>query len=86
MQARRQLAQEVSAAQALVAACPALRDAEETHGERLLENTEACLKLLLQLQTQADKVLIAWPEGEKFKLSRELGSKQFAVTIKRDVD
>jgi superfamily II DNA or RNA helicase len=86
MQARRQLAQEVSAAQALVAACPALRDAEEAHGERLLGDTESCLELLLQLQAQAEQVLIAWPEGEKFKLSRELGSKQFAVTIKRDVD
>jgi len=86
MQARRQLAQEVSAALALVAACPVLRDAVETHGERLVDETEACLELLLQLQAQAEQVLIAWPEGEKFKLSRELGSKQFSVTIKRDVD
>jgi len=86
MQARRQLAQEVSAALALVAACPVLRDAVEAHGERLVDETEACLELLLQLQAQAEQVLIAWPEGEKFKLSRELGSKQFSVAIKRDVD
>jgi superfamily II DNA or RNA helicase len=86
MQARRQLAQEVSAAQALVAACPVLRDAIEAHGERLVEETEDCLELLLQLQAQAGQVLIAWPEGEKFKLSRELGSQQFSVAIKRDMD
>lgn len=86
LQARRQLAHEVSAAQALVAACPVLRDAIETHGERLVEETEACLELLLQLQAQSDQVVIAWPEGEKFKLSRELGNPQFSMTIKRDVD
>jgi superfamily II DNA or RNA helicase len=86
MQARRQLAQEVSAALALVAVCPVLRDAVEAHGERLVDETEACLELLLQLQAQAEQVLIAWPEGEKFKLGRELGSKQFSVAIKRDVD
>ncbi len=86
MQARRDLAGEVAAARALVAVCPVLRDANEQHGERLVDDPQDCLELLLQLQAQADKVLLAWPEGEKFKLSRELGSSQFSMTIKRDVD
>jgi hypothetical protein len=86
LQARRHLAQEGSAAQALVAACPVLRDSELTHGERLVEDPEACLELLLQLQSQADKVNIAWPEGEKFKVTRELGESRFSMSIKREVD
>ncbi|MBA3058439.1 MAG: DEAD/DEAH box helicase [Gammaproteobacteria bacterium] len=85
-QARRDLASEVAAASALVAACPVLRDAQEQHSERVVDDPQDCLELLLQLQAHADRVLLAWPEGEKFKLSRELGSAQFSMSIKRDVD
>jgi len=86
MQARRNLTDETSAASSLVANCPALRDAIETHGERLIEEPENCLELLLQLQAQGDKVLIAWPEGEKFKVSRELGASRFSMSINRNLD
>jgi len=86
LQARRDIAHETHAASALIANCPALRDAIEAHGERLIEEPETCLELLLQLQAQGDRVLIAWPEGEKFKVSRELGGGRFSLSIKRDVD
>jgi len=85
-QARRHLKLEASTAQELVAACPTLLQTELAHGERVLEEPEDCLELLLQLQAQADKVNIAWPEGEKFKLNRELGANRFSISIKRDVD
>ena len=86
MQARRHLSDEASAASSLVAQCPALRDAPEAHGERLIDEPETCLELLLQLQMQGDKLLIAWPEGEKFKVSRELGASRFSMSIKRHLD
>jgi SNF2 family DNA or RNA helicase len=69
-----------------VAACPALRDSLEEHGERLIDEPEDCLELLLQLQTQADKVVLAWPEGEKFKVSRQVGDAHFSMSIKRELD
>lgn len=86
LQARRHLAAETAAAQALQVSCPIWRDAIEQHGERLVEDPQDCLELLLQLQAFADKVLIAWPEGEKFKVSRELGGAHFSMTIKRQQD
>ncbi|WP_422901014.1 DEAD/DEAH box helicase [Propionivibrio sp.] len=86
LQARRNLADETRAASQLTASCPALLEAGDEHGERTLEDPVACLELLLQLQAQPEKVLIAWPEGEKFKVSREVGSSRFSVSIKRDID
>ncbi|MDP2371001.1 DEAD/DEAH box helicase [Rhodoferax sp.] len=86
LQARRNLATETQAASALVAACPVLRDSVEAHGERVVDEPQDCLELLLQMQAQADKVLIAWPEGEKFRISREINDKRFSISIKRDLD
>jgi hypothetical protein len=86
LQARRSLKQEKIAATALVANCPALRDASEAHGERVIDEPETCLELLLQLQAQGEAVLLAWPEGQKFKVSRELGGKGFSLSIKRNLD
>ena len=86
LQARRQLTKEVAAAKALEATCQVWRDTLEEHGERMVEDPQDCLELLLQLQAQADKVVLAWPEGEKFKLSRELGGSRFSMAIKRQQD
>lgn len=86
LQARRNLTSEVHAAKQLVSACPALRDTAENHGERTIEDPEDCLELLLQLQEQSDKMIIAWPEGEKFRVSREIGASRFSMSIKRHLD
>jgi superfamily II DNA or RNA helicase len=86
LQARRHLAQELAAAQALETTCQVWRDTLEEHGERLIEDPQDCLELLLQLQAQADKVVLAWPEGEKFKVSRVLGGAGFSMAIKRQQD
>jgi superfamily II DNA or RNA helicase len=85
-QARRDLAAERAAAAQLIAACPALNEAEESHGEWLLEEPESCLELLLELKQRSDGVVIAWPEGERFRVGPEVGFSQFRLTIKRDND
>ena len=88
LQARRHLAAEAEAAKALEATCQVWRDTPQEHGERTIEDPQDCLELLLQLQAQAqaDKVVLAWPEGEKFKVSRELGGSHFSMAIKRQQD
>ena len=86
LQARRHLAAEIEASQALESTCQVWRDTLEEHGERLIEDPQDCLELLLQLQAQADQVVLAWPEGEKFKVSRELGGAGFSMAIKRQQD
>ncbi len=86
LQARRHLAQELQAAHKLQTTCQVWRDTPEEHGERLIEDPQDCLELLLQLQALADTVVLAWPEGEKFKVSRELGGSRFSMAIKRQQD
>ena len=88
LQARRNLAKEAKAVTQLIAACPALLSAGDEHGERIIEDPMDCLELLMQLQTQAqaERVVIAWPEGEKFKVSHEVGTSRFSMSIKRNLD
>ena len=87
LQARRDLAQERVAEETFIAACPALTEAEQAHGEWLLNEPETCLDLLLQLQQQAaESIVLAWPEGETFKVSKRVGAKQFRLSIKGEKD
>lgn len=86
LQARRHLADESRDASELIASCPALLEGGEEHGEHTLDDPVACLELLLQLQAQPEKILVAWPQGEKFKVSREVGLSRFSLSIKRDID
>lgn len=93
LQACRNLAQESKTAQQIIAACPILKEliegkeGEKAHGECewLLDDPESCLELLLQLQEQeqeqAGQLLIAWPEGEKFKVSSRTSASKFNLSI-----
>lgn len=83
-QARRELTAESAAATQLIAACSAFEAASQLHGEWLVDDPSSSLELLLQLQALGDRVVLAWPEGEKFKVKRQLDSKQFSISIKRE--
>ncbi|MFL6659186.1 MAG: DEAD/DEAH box helicase, partial [Massilia sp.] len=85
--ARRDLNAEREAERQLVAACPALEMAEQDHDEWLIGQPMACLELLSELQeVDTDKVLMAWPEGETFRVTKKADSKSLRLSIKRDKD
>jgi superfamily II DNA or RNA helicase len=87
VEARRDLNAEREAERQLIAACQALEQAEQDHGEWLLGQPIACLELLTELQEQDPaKVLMAWPEGESFRVTKKADSKSLRMTIKRDKD
>ena len=86
-EAKRDLNAEREAERQLVGACIALEEAESDHGEWLLGQPVACLELVAQLQElDPAKVLVAWPEGESFRVTRKVESKSVRLTIKRDKD
>lgn len=86
-EARRDLNAEREAERDLIAHCLALEQAEEEHGEWLLGQPLACLELVAQLQElNAAKVLVAWPEGESFRVVKRAESKSVRINIKRDKD
>jgi SNF2 family DNA or RNA helicase len=87
LEARRNLNAEREAERALIAACHAFEAAEDEHGEWLLAAPVQCLELLAELQElDASNVLVAWPEGESFRVSKKVSSKSVRLQIRRDKD
>lgn len=89
LQAERQLTHEVQALKDLLKACPAFALAEKMHDQWLLEEPEACLDVLCQLQewqAQSNALIVAWPEGEKLKVSRLVDAKKMNLSISREKD
>lgn len=87
MQARRTLVDERDAERALIAKCPVLESSEQEHGEWLLGQPALCLQLLTELQElPADSIVIAWPEGEKFRVTAKVETKQVRLAIKSNKD
>jgi superfamily II DNA or RNA helicase len=86
-EARRNLNREREAARELVGACHALDNAEQEHGEWLLAAPLYCLELVAQVQ-QLDpaRFIVAWPEGESFKVTRRVDTRSVRINIKRDKD
>lgn len=86
-EARRNLNGEREAERELVATCHALEHAEPEHGEWLLGQPIACLELLAELQElDPAKVVVAWPEGESFRVIKKVESQGVKLSIKREKD
>jgi hypothetical protein len=87
VQARRSLSGERDAERRLIGKCLVLEQAEQDHGEWLLGQPALCLQLLYELQELPPEfVVVAWPEGEKFRVSQRIGGKQFRLNIKSEKD
>ncbi|MEN6439763.1 MAG: SNF2-related protein, partial [Syntrophobacter sp.] len=88
MQTQRDLRAEERMADALEAASPTLAKLADSDREWLLEDPEDCLQVLLDLRTlqRESRVFVEWPEGEKLKLTRELGFDQFRMRIRGKTD
>ena len=86
LQTRRDLKLEQQNAQAVSEDCPILLQFEPEAGEWLIEEPSDCLELLLQLKAMGDAIQIEWPEGEKFKVSRQIGVNDFKFDIRQQQD
>ena len=86
LQTKRNLAEEKQLAKAVISACPTLTRIEEQDGEWAIEEAEDCLELLLELQTLGNSVVMAWPEGEKLRVSHNADLKDFNLSIQRQQD
>jgi superfamily II DNA or RNA helicase len=86
VQARRDLKLERRRVTQVVTAVPTLSGQPTVGGEWILPDPEACLEALLELQALGDQVVLEWPEGEKFKVSRPATLGQLRLSIKRHRD
>lgn len=86
LQTTRNLKQEKQLKKEIIAACPTLTRYEPQDGEWLIKEVEDCLELLLELQELGDKVILEWPEGEKFRVSHNVGLSDLQLKIERKRD
>jgi SNF2 family DNA or RNA helicase len=86
-EAKRDLNAEREAERQLIAGCQALEHAELDHGEWLLGQPLLCLELVDQLRAlDPAGVVVAWPEGEKFRVTKKATTKSVRIQIRRDRD
>ncbi len=79
----RNLKQERKQADALLQDCPALSTWEDPSDDLLLDDPEQCLEALQQLQSLGDKVTLAWPEGEKLRITQQISGNNLSLKIKQ---
>ncbi|GGX74562.1 ATP-dependent helicase [Massilia dura] len=87
VQVRRNLAGERDAERQMVLRCEALEQAEQEHGEWLIGQPVLCLQLLTELQELGpERVVIGWPDGEPFKVTKPVQLAQLKLSIKSKKD
>ncbi len=86
LQATRNLREEEKLAKAAIAACPTLAKYEEQDGEWQISDPEACLELLLELQSLSESIVLEWPQGEKLRVSHRADLNNFRLKIQRQND
>ncbi|MCU0552191.1 MAG: DEAD/DEAH box helicase, partial [Leptolyngbya sp. Prado105] len=86
LQTTRDLEQERKLANDTMLDCDVLMEYEQEDGEWVIEDPENCLELLLELQELGDRAIISHPEGQKFRIRREVGFDNFHLKIQQERD
>jgi len=88
MHTRRDLKLEENMAEEVEALFPTLDTAEETERQWRLDDLHSCLQLLLDIKPLQDKgeVVLAWPEGERLNVSREVSFSGLRLRIRSRTD
>ena len=86
--AKRNIDLEESAALAVEAACPTLKEIPNINREWIFNDPQDCLKVLLEIEPlRADqRVILEHPKGEKLRLSGTIGFGNMSMKIHRDND
>ncbi len=82
----RQLDREQQLAEAVVAACPTLQAQAAVSYEWQIEDTKACLQVLLELHPLKEngQIRLEYPKGEKVKLAGISGTDQLSLRIQQE--
>ena len=87
--ARRDLQEEKRLAEEALAACPTLLSFQETSGRDWslrLPGPEDCLEAISELRELGDKAVVAWPEGESFRIRGKAGMNKFFLGVEKSLD
>lgn len=83
MQAKRDLQVEKQMADTIGEVSPTLAELSDDNRKAYIDDPEDCLQILLDIKTLQERrgVIVAWPEGEKLKVSREISSRNLQLGI-----
>ena len=83
LQTRRDLALEEQNAREVEQACPTLQGLEQTGREWMLQETDVCLDVLLELGEIIDRVEVEWPEGEQVSVRKTAAMDKLMLQVRR---
>ncbi len=88
VQTKRNLKKEKKHADELLEKLEILRGIKPEHNTYELSDADICLQFLLELQPMvaAEEILLEWPKGEKFRITKIAGFDQFSMNIKEKND
>ncbi|MEB3225852.1 MAG: SNF2-related protein [Synechococcus sp.] len=86
LQTQRDFEEEAGLAFDVLQACPILMDATREAGELLVEDPQDCLELLASLQQMGDRLVVEWPQGEKFSITHYASASNFQAQIRQQQD
>jgi hypothetical protein len=81
LQTRRNLGIEQEKALEVEKACPTLEELEQTGREWMLQETDICLDVLLELREVMDEVIIEWPEGERIAVRQVAATDKLSLQV-----
>ncbi len=88
MQTKRDLQSEKQMAERIAEVSPTFAELSDDNRKAYIDDPEDCLQILLDLKTLQEQhgVIVAWPEGEKLKVSREFSSRNLQLGIRSGRD
>lgn len=86
IRARRNLSSERRRLRAAVAGCPSLERATKDSLGWTLPDPESSLSLIEELKALGDRVTVAWPQGETFRISQRANSRRLSLRIRASRD
>ena len=70
----------------ILQSCSTFSHLEKIENQWLVDDPEDALELLLELKECGDEVVLEWPQGEKFKVRRNVSFSNFSMQIKQEKD
>lgn len=86
LKTKRNFEEEAGYAFDVLQACPLLLDCPREDGEFFVDDPEQCLELLASLHNMGDRLVVEWPQGEKFRITHYGSASNFHGNIRQERD
>ncbi|MBF0337447.1 MAG: DEAD/DEAH box helicase [Nitrospirae bacterium] len=85
-QTRRDFEQEKKNASDVINTSAILQETEQNDWEWVVEDPQSCLQLLVELREIGDGVMLEWPEGQRYSVTKELSFDSLRLALRHQTD